>query len=96
MSASRGEQAEHRGILPERVGVKRPVLPLAKKTGYQGSQFGAGPPRTPSASFIDLGAVNDCAADAALKIIINDAIPRTGIELRIELGGGMVLTIVRH
>jgi len=53
-------------------------------------------PRTPSATFIDLGAVNDPAADAALKIITNDAIPRTGIELRIELGGGMVLTIVRH
>jgi hypothetical protein len=52
-------------------------------------------PPTPFANFIDLGAVKDPAAGVRRKLI-NDATPHSGIELRIELGGGVVLTIVRH
>ena len=54
--------------------------------------------RTPSAAptFIDLGPANDSAVGTTPRIVTNTATPRTGIELRIELGSGMVLTIVRH
>jgi hypothetical protein len=53
-------------------------------------------PSSPSANFIDLGAVKDPAVGVTRKLVANDAMPHSAIELRIELGGGVVLTIVRH
>jgi transposase-like protein len=65
----------------KRLGIKATNSPLA--------------PGTPSASFIDLGAVNVPAPKVARQKTTDDAVAHAGIELRIELSG-VVLTIVRH
>ena len=54
------------------------------------------PPATPAA-FIDLGVVNSIDTNHATRLA--EPVRRTNaasVEVRIDLGGGMVLTIARH
>ena len=63
-----------------------------------GAQAPQTAPALSSSPFLDLGSVNGLAASAAMPGSA-DAPPhhaRTDIEVRVELGGGVVLHIVRH
>ena len=86
---------------------RREVVPVGTFYGWRsrlrardvdGAQATPTPPARSLLPFLDLGLVNGLAASAAVPGSDDAAAHRThaDIEVRVELGGGVVLHIVRH